>query len=221
MSGNTYSTVVGAARPARDALAHLRERLDSTDQEWRALTVWQPWAMMLAAADPRFRAKHYKTIETRRWVDYGPNLATARRLVGQRYFIHAARRFDRQAVDVFDDLGIDLRDGMPPGPRRDWLRRLKDARGAIIAVATLAEVRRLRPTAEDVRGQYSAGLTPGVVQAEQWVLERYRPDGRPYGLVNADVVALEEPVPCKGSQGWWRPEPRDVERVLEQVRRAA
>lgn len=55
----------------------------------KAISLWQPWASLIACGD--------KPFETRHW-------PPPRELIGQRIGIHAAKKVDREAVGLVEDL---------------------------------------------------------------------------------------------------------------------
>jgi hypothetical protein len=136
----------------------------------KAISLWQPWATLIALG--------IKRIETRGWsTRYRGPIA-----------IHASKRFER---DALDDIVWDL------GDRGQWqsanrLSVVSDSgqipRGALVAVARLAEVR----TTDDLFGGDT--LTP-----TEYVCGDFHP-GR-FGWLLEDVRALETPVPFRGAQG--------------------
>ena len=107
-------------------------------------------------------------------------------VVGQRIAIHAGMRLDRIGAEILSDValspirvgsGVGLSSlGSGDGTETTWAVPAFPPQGAIVATATLADV----------------------------VTESDSPWFRgPYGWVLADVVALAEPVPCKGRQRLW------------------
>lgn len=174
----------------------------------KALTIRQPWAWAICHAGKR--------IENRAWLTSPSLLAVARRLVGQRFAIHAAAGVGKR--DDFDDAaehviarcrGIDVA-ALPPVFQRIGARWALDAetpRGAVVAVATLdAVVRTLDNGCRIPEGNIVAscilcrGMLPSSTPcpaADQWAIPGT------VGLVLADVAALPRPVPYKGGQGWW------------------
>lgn len=144
----------------------------------KALTLWQPWAWAIAHAG--------KDVENRTW-------APPAYMIGERIAIHAGKRFDEEAWTFLSDPccspideSLAAEDGLFDVPCADEI-----ARGAVVAVATLAEVLRF-----------------GEGEARGWPWY-----GGPVGWVLTDVVAME-PVPCRGAQGLWDL-PVDIERSLK------
>lgn len=126
-----------------------------------ALTIWQPWAWAIARAG--------KDVENRTW-------APPRSAIGRPIAIHAGKRFDDDATDtIWLMLDDDLQDQMPVCAE-------DCTRGAIIAVATLADVK---------------ALGEGSARFSEWY-------GGPVGWLLSDVIELPMPVFCRGAQGLWR-----------------
>ena len=126
----------------------------------RALSLWQPWASAIALG--------IKTVETRSWsTKYRGTL-----------LIHATQRFPREAREL-----AATERALGRLPARLPL-------GAVVAVATLADV---RPTEE--------------VALEVSAIERLYGDYTPrrWAWMLADVRALSESIPASGGQGLWRP----------------
>lgn len=84
-----------------------------------ALTLWQPWATIVAAG--------HKLIENRRW-------APPSTLIGQRFAIHAGQVYDREAVQWINDRLLAGRPG-----EEDYVCPVKPVApaGAVVGVATL------------------------------------------------------------------------------------
>ena len=133
----------------------------------------------------------HKPVENREWI---PPKGT----VGTRIALHAGKTLDTHAVDMLAGEGYPLPDGY--------------VLGAVEAVATIAG------WVDDSR---HGARAPGVDQA---VIEAARDHRLYYGAIGwvlTEVIALPEPVPCRGFQKLWTL-PSDVERaVLEQIARAS
>lgn len=129
-----------------------------------------------------------KRIENRGW---RPSFV----MLGQKLAIHAGTKLDLYAVEAIRknaSLIVDM-------PEPDAM-----VRSAVVAVATLAGWGRLSP--------------PGSYWTPSWGLHPRQSDLLWYavgecGWVLDDVVALPEPVPCRGRQGLW-PLPADVEAAV-------
>lgn len=124
----------------------------------KAISLWQPWASAIALG--------LKTIETRSWsTKYRGELA-----------IHAANRW---AGDQREFARIEHMVGRLPA---------RVPLGAIVAVATLSEV----------RSTYDLRVEVGPIER---IYGDYR-DGR-YGWVLTDIRPLREPIPYRGAQGFF------------------
>ncbi len=99
-------------------------------------------------------------------------------LKGHRLAIHAGKRYDPQALDCLLEAGFNAIHSLLLGSIVP--------RGAIVAVCRVAEARWLNPADDAAACCPAKGL---------------------YGLQLADVRALIEPIPARGTQGvWtWRP----------------
>ena len=170
----------------------------------KALTVWQPWAWLLACADPRLACEHFKLIETRRWSPRSPHLVQAREMVGQDIFIHAAKRNDDEAEEELLEDGVVFPDGLA--------FYLTEARGAIVAVARLRDVRPLEKTTADWLAAHSVGIDPTFAFPE------LVDDGITALVLDRETVrALRNPVPVRGNQGWWNVDRKTARRALQEL----
>lgn len=151
----------------------------------KALTVWQPWAGLLARGTKR--------VENRTWAPRPCELRP-----GDYVAIHAGVKYDRDSWA----LAIGLKKELEPLGRwtvdREALWPLRGTRpnpdgdpedatpyGAIIGVAVLDEVRSIARTLRDARGEYADPFFFGPVG---WYLRAPVP------------IA---PVWCKGAKGLW------------------
>jgi hypothetical protein len=150
----------------------------------KALSLWQPWASLIAVGAKR--------IETRGWATkYRGPIA-----------IHAALRplwFDDLAEGVRRELTLE-RFGAPvaglPGARA-----VDFPFGAVVAVGTLANVWPITVSrAGDVRLEMRGGALLNV-PAPEIPLGQYE-NGR-YGWTLTDVRALPAPIHARGRQGLW------------------
>jgi hypothetical protein len=132
----------------------------------KGLTLRQPWAWFVAHGPKR--------VENRPWDRVPAQVATARRLVGQRIAIHAGQGFDASAEAWLDGAGLARWARLAPSRAR------AAPRGAVVAVVTLDAV-----------------IPPSVDLASPW-----RATGA-WGLVFRDVDPLDTPVPCRGALGFW------------------
>lgn len=150
----------------------------------RALTLIQPWASAVAYAGKR--------IENRSWKPPAG-------MLGQRIAIHAGKSYERLARLV---LGRAATDTDPVHSRK--LSPEECPLGAVVAVATLAGYGMLSPPGENWTPRW--GLPPRSTDLVWYVPGHW-------GWVLHDVVALREPVPCRGMQGLWTL-PQHVERAV-------
>ena len=174
----------------------------------KAITIRQPWAWSICHAGKR--------IENREWLTAPSLLAVARRLVGQRFAIHAAQgmgkrpEFHAAAERVIEIVGAPAMARLPAilsDFKGRWSIANDVPRGAVVAVATLAAVvRTLDNGCRIPEGNIVAscmlcrGMLPSSTpcpNADPWAIEGT------VGLVLADVAVLPRPVPYKGGQGWW------------------
>jgi hypothetical protein len=131
----------------------------------RTISLWQPWATLVAVGAKR--------IETRHW-------HTPPALIGQRIGIHAAKTTQHLPICAEWPFNVHVKD------------RHALPLGAVVATAVLDRCRPITSEGaalleERDREEAAFGLyTPGRFA---WVLE--------------DVVALTEPVPFRGSQGFF------------------
>ena len=140
------------------------------DETVRSLSLWQPWATLIANWHKRYETRTWRTAYR------GPLL------------IHAGLKVDMGFAECVWAEGLlgdyDVR-SLP--------------RGAVVAVATLVDVRPAGFTLtlrERTFGDHSLG---------RWAWQL------------GDVQPLQEPVPCAGRQGLWTPQPEIIGAVVEQV----
>lgn len=128
----------------------------------KALTLTQPWAELVAAG--------LKQWETRSWSTGYRGLVA----------IHAAKGFPREAREF-----AAVERGLGRVPARIVL-------GAVVAVATLVDVKRTEEVGPSLSGleRHLGDYTPGRFA---WQL--------------ADVHRLSEPIGCRGALGLWTPSP--------------
>lgn len=143
------------------------------DRPMRGLSLWQPWAQLVALGD--------KTIETRPWGT--PHRGTLA--------IHATKAFPEEAQEACFH-----------GPIMECLmaagfetpRELP--RGVIVAVARLVDVKSMgNGTCTD--------LAPWVYELPQQERELGNYAPRRFGWLLDTIRPLAEPVPCRGAQGLW------------------
>ena len=152
----------------------------------KALSLWQPWASAIAVKAKR--------IETRGWsTDYRGPLAihAARTTTGllNLAFAPTLSQTRAQRIDLWASVF-----GMPP--HKSMIDVLQDLpRGVIVATCSLVDV---VPTAALVAGIDLTRYTPfGAIRERE--LGDFAP-GR-YAWLLENIVALAEPVPCRGRQG--------------------
>lgn len=146
----------------------------------KGITLWQPWASLIAAG--------LKQYETRHWYTHhrGPLI------------IHAAKRKVKQ-----EEIASILSSAVYGGVVDDRLDQLKDVctsdlpLGAIVAVVKLVDC----PKMAAARGTYEIGIN-SISALERAV--GYWEIGR-YAWQLSNVQALPEPIPAVGAQGLWTP----------------
>jgi len=153
----------------------------------KALSLWQPWASAIAMGAKR--------IETRSWsTTYrGPLL------------IHAAQRWDNKTgrIDVcyHEEIWKDVFPAYESSSEKEriwwWMGRTLPV-GTLLAVADLVDC---KPT--DYLTSTDSTLFRSVWNLRHWEREQQLGDYSPgrCGWVLANVHALPEPIPYKGSQG--------------------
>ncbi len=168
----------------------------------RALTVWEPWAGLLAIG--------IKRVENRTWRPRDGELR-----VGEHVAIHAGTKYDRDSWDVVYSLrrelepqGRWLRDHDAPWPLRgakpnpDADPETQTPYGAIIGVAVLDEVRTAPRVFRDDAGEYEDPFWCG-----------------PCGWYLKSPVPIA-PVWVKGAQGLWIVRDPELSVVRERYRAA-
>lgn len=152
----------------------------------KALTVQQPWAWAIALGAKKIENR------TQSWRHRGP-LA-----------IHAGARVSERGVGMVPELMA--RDGWGSADSiRQWMLE-EIVHGAVIAVTDLADVH--WTVASDCCGTWAeqayTEVTSSGVRRRTEVAH----------LVLDDVLALNEPVPCKGRLGLWNL-PEDVAEIID------
>lgn len=157
----------------------------STTAPMLALTLWQPWATLVAEG--------VKPFEFRRWP--APKWIWDRRIA-----IHAgARQAKRAEIDsLIASIRLEQGWGTALDPERalDILLRIQ-ARPALLtlsAVVCTAIVGRPVPAAEAVRQIYG----------ENFRGDSDRIDHQVFGWPMTAIERFDAPVPAKGAQGFWR-----------------
>lgn len=130
----------------------------------RALTLWQPWASIVASG--------VKLIENRSWAPPGW-------LLGERFAIHAGKRYDHKSALAAGELGAEV-----PSKNECPL-------GAIVATCELLAVARTKREAVRFSGDPSQ---------QRWFFGKY-------GWVLENIVAVTPPIECRGWQGLWTLDP--------------
>jgi activating signal cointegrator 1 len=172
----------------------------------RVLSLWQPWATLVAIGAKRF--------ETRSWAPtYRGRIA-----------IHASKKWNRELLDLVntDPFRATLIEAkaarFKAAPPRTWIysvdHKYQDGLpfGAIVATADLVEA---YPTA-DVRYYHE-------IEAHQTPLDPhfgdYSRDRFAWKLDN--LIALRTPVPCVGHQGLFFPKPDELDALNAALKEAA
>lgn len=150
----------------------------------KALTLWEPWASLVA--------KGYKKIETRSW-------KAPRELIGQRIAIHAAKTMPVHVKKLLGGFAKLLKIERYVD---SWLYDLeirKGPFGKVVATCRLVACERI---ISDEKFHHMACLESGRdVEGSEYYFGDYTP-GR-FAWILEDVQALKEPVAAKGMQGLW------------------
>ena len=142
----------------------------------RALTIWQPWASMIANGR--------KPVENRTWKPRAGELR-----VGDVFAIHAGKTHDYESWVVARAIVRALGHQYEPF----GLTARNAPYGALVGVATLDEV---RDSPRD-RDPWWCG---------------------PVGWYLRDARALAQPIECRGGQGLWTVETRELDAMMSQLR---
>ncbi len=149
----------------------------------KAITLWQPWASLIAAEVKRF--------ETRSW-------APPEALIGERVAIHAAAR------RPITDLALGVNGTLEDEFGGHWFQDIP--RGAIVCTARLAGAYQVLTGRQDDLGCVDLGAhVPGsdpdlcAVQADAFGDFR---QARWLWLLT-EVEALDPAIPARGRQGFW------------------
>lgn len=201
----------------------------------KAISLWAPWPIAIFWPEPTKAGDPApKRIENRTsWREGSPALGLARKLVGDRIWLHSAlghgnrSDFESACDFIVGILGPTVIPKLIERPRFAgtrpiaWPPAKSLPRGALVGSAKLVEVvwtlnnghrtadRQLRNGgACSLCGQdYSAYTCP---KADPWAFERS------IGLVLAEVEPLEKPIELKGRQGWFNV-PDEVLRKLPRL----
>ncbi len=146
----------------------------------RAITLWQPWASLIAEG--------HKTIETRTHNRF-------RCLVGQRIAIHAAKRFDGIGCDVIRRNAAFGGKELP----EELLLLLKNRDesawpyGVVLCTVLVGGARWFTPSADSIEAGIEQRLSA----------EALSPVSGQFGLLLYDVKLIVPPVRARGHQGIW------------------
>ena len=157
----------------------------------KALTLWQPWAQLVAL--------NQKRIETRGWqTNYRGLLA-----------IHSAVKMTPGQKEILDmePFASALTDFFATGADLPL--------GAMVAVCHLKAI---MPTRGLLPRGGTDGFIGGVkweLTANERAFGDYS-DGR-FGWLLANIQPLDVPIPCKGAQGLWNVSPQILEQISKQV----
>ena len=152
-----------------------------------AITIWQPWATLVAAGAKRF--------EFRSW-------AAPQRFVGQRIAIHAGARPVRRSE--IHELLIKLRGpaavetGLVIEPAIALLDRVATAPG-VLPLSSIVCTAILGTPIRDAELAAEIGT--------QFMNDSDRAEHSNFGWPLSDVRVLEPFVPAKGAQGFWKWQP--------------
>lgn len=152
-----------------------------------ALTLWQPWASLMAIGE--------KTIETRDWpTDHRGDLA-----------IHAAVRLEHdEEMLCYDEPFFSVLRAAKLIDQRSAFATLP--LGKIVAVVRLRDVKSTR---------WADSLTPGTLPPFETKFGNYG-SGR-YMWMTDQLRRLREPVACRGMQKLWTVPPEVERQVLAQL----
>lgn len=140
----------------------------------RCITIWQPYASLIIAGT--------KKIETRSW----------NTIIRGRIAIHAARKRDSFSLGLMDT--PEFQDGLKvydtSGRGKTFITDIADTFGCIVGTVEIVDCRSL------VRLAGSKYDTPKERAFGDWR------EGR-WGWILRDPVLFENPVPAKGTLGFW------------------
>lgn len=144
------------------------------------LTLWQPWAALVAAG--------LKTIENRPW-------APPMTIRGKRIAIHAGKYYDNDGWPLLAEAVESLRQSGPLG------RHLLDVRGAILATAQVVGMVTPLDGGDPSHTWFVHDRTLAIPrsfenQHDWWMCDQI-------GWLLHDIRLLPEPIPAKGHQGIW------------------
>ena len=165
-----------------------------------AISLWQPWAHLIAIGAKRF--------ETRSWSTRFRGMMAIH--AGQKWSQRMARQcYEAPFHDALKAGGIIFRPG-----NADWLQWVDGlAFGAVIAVADLVEVWPIEQLGtQAVEDSLPADLIIGL---QERAFGDFTP-GR-YAWQYENVIRLPEPIHCPGKQGLWAPPAEVLDRIMELV----
>ena len=167
----------------------MNERKDdllTLSEPMRAITVYQPWATLLATGAKKFETRSRK-------LNYRGPIA-----------IHAAAKPARTALrGIKDELGFDTKD------LAKFFEALQESiqcdpdelpHGAIVAVAELVDCHFIYASGGS-RYIYRPQRVTNYIMGNEWLFGDWHP--RRYALEFANMTMLPEPIPAKGNQGLW------------------
>ena len=157
----------------------------------RALTLTQPWAGLVAAG--------IKLVENR------SRSMIKREDFGKLFAIHASKEIDEDVYLRIAEIDKGLGTGPHLADERWW--QLSRITSAVIAVAGIDRV-------------VTSATTSGLGCPMSLTFDQRRWFFGPVGYVLRDVIALPEPVPCRGWQGFWTLDADTEAKVREQLRPA-
>jgi hypothetical protein len=149
----------------------------------KAISLWQPWASLLACGEKKF--------ETRSWAtSYRGPIA-----------IHAAEKEPRA---IFYSLPLNVQCTMSPILLEFYTFWDKVPRGAVIATADLADCYRMGidPKTHRIALYNSCGYQTSISIMSQEILFGNWEPGR-YAWEFANMKMLDNPIPAKGGQRIW------------------
>lgn len=162
----------------------------------RALTIWEPWAILIAVGAKRF--------ETRAW--------TPGEVAGETIALHAGKRFTSEERSIAQTAPFArLLRAHGYGPTLG-LRDLP--LGAIVGVATLVHVYPT-PLRDGSWVAYPSGTVIPPEEEDERALGDYSPGRFAWRFTDARV--LPTPIPCRGYQGLWTVPPFVEAQVIDQL----
>ena len=158
----------------------------------KALTLWRPW--------PRLVSEFGKDVENRGW-------RPPESLLGKWLALHAGRKVDWENAQRFKYVLATENGSSRWGMTDDELVGSEGIVGVCMVTGWI----------HAVEGQVLWGGAVGETEAGR-ILDGLWFSG-PYGWVLHNVVALPEPLPCKGRQGLWNVPKTLVAEIVRQIGR--